>query len=97
MAEALKYFNEDGWTLQHFNEMTLLSKEEQKSSYMGAREIYYSLGSNKNEAGLPCNCKGVTIIAFDRVSDQDEGLCSDVRIGTYDENGEEKEPSIAYN
>ena len=88
MSRALLYFNEDGWTLQHLNEMTVLSKFE-STSFMGTKCTSYSLGSNKNEAGMPCNCKGVWISAHDVVSDSNYGLCSDVRIGTFDENGKE--------
>ena len=42
----------------------------------------YWFGSNKNEAGLPCNCKGVKIIGVD-----ERGLSSEFRIGFFDENG----------
>ena len=80
MSRALEYFNENGWTPQHFNEMTLLSKKEDE--FLGRPKMYYWFGSNKNEAGLPCNCKGVEIGAFDA-----EGLCSLIRIGYFDENG----------
>ena len=80
MPRALIYFNEEGWKLQNFNEMILLSKTE--SEFIGSKYMHYSLGTNKNKAGLPCNCKGVKILAFDA-----EGLCSCFRIGYFDENG----------
>ena len=81
MARALIYFNEEGWTLQNFNEMILLSKTE--SEFIGSKYMHYSLGTNKNEAGLPCNCKGVKIGATDN-----QGLVSSFSIGHFDENGE---------
>ena len=63
MPQALFVLNEWGWTVEHLNEMILTEIKDQpiKHRELMKGQRQFTLGSNKDKFGYPCNCKGVLI------------------------------------